>query len=125
MTASTDLREQAQQALAFQQALADFVALARRKTDAHFAAHYAMLTPPVYSVEQGQKFVRVVSRDVGSRGGSVHCFVEKATGKIVKAAGWKAPAKRSNGELQSQYNVYDLEPVEAAFDPHGGYLYLR
>lgn len=125
MTASTDLRAQAEQSATFVSALADFLDLAQAKSDEHYATRFPSLTPEVYSVEPGQKFVRVVQKRPDDRGGSVHCFVEKATGKIIKAAGYKAPAKRSNGELQSQYTIYDLESVAAVFDTYGSYLYLR
>lgn len=46
----------------------------------------------------GSKYVRIV-RASGSSS-SVHCFVEKSTGKIWKAASWKAPAKNfSRGSI--------------------------
>lgn len=72
----------------------------------------------------GQRFIRIVS--VGEHQRSVHCFIEIATGKIVKPAGWKAPAKYSNGELASKYNLLENESFEKALencDEHGGWLY--
>jgi len=42
--------------------------------------------------ETGSKYVKIVSiSGGGSR--SVHCFVEKANGNILRAASWKAPAR--------------------------------
>jgi hypothetical protein len=42
--------------------------------------------------EAGSKYVKIVSiSGGGSR--SVHCFVEKANGNILRAASWKAPAR--------------------------------
>jgi len=84
----------------------------------------------VFTVEAGQKFDRIVQVLAGSTNPqrSVHAFVEKSTGKLIKAASWKTPAKRSNGELQSQFNLSTpsgFAEAVAAADKHGGYLYLR
>ena len=55
--------------------------------------------------ESGSKYVKVVSiSGGGSR--SVHCFVEKANGNILRAASWKAPARnfvRGNVFDQASY----------------------
>lgn len=42
------------------------------------------------SFEEGKKYIRVVRSDPTR---SVHSFVDKETGDVYKAAGWKAPAK--------------------------------
>jgi len=82
----------------------------------------------VFEVETpkaGQRFFRIVQTDNG-RGKSVHAFIEIATGKIVKPAGWKAPAKYSNGELASKYNLLNDDSFQKALDKcdeHGGWLY--
>ena len=68
-------------------------------------------------VEIGPKNVRIVK--IESHGGkSVVCFVDKATGNILKAAGWKAPAKGARG------NIYTKDYV-GKITPHGAWLYLR
>lgn len=78
---------------------------------------------------KGQRFFRIVQVYAGhSSGRSVHAFVEIATGKVIKSAGWKAPAKYSNGELASKFNLLDDESFKALLekcDSHGGYLYAR
>jgi len=55
--------------------------------------------------DEGKKYVKVVSiSGGGSR--SVHCFVEKANGNILRAASWKAPARnfvRGNVFDQASY----------------------
>ena len=55
--------------------------------------------------EAGSKYVKIVSiSGGGSR--SVHCFVEKANGNILRAASWKAPARnfiRGNVFDQASY----------------------
>jgi len=75
-----------------------------------------------------QRFFRIIktATNTMSRGRSVHAFIEIATGKIVKSAGWKAPAKYSNGELASKYNLLDDDSFQKALekcDEHGGWLY--
>lgn len=63
------------------------------------------------------------------RGSAVFAFYEIATGKLVKAAGWKAPAKRANGELQSKFTLTTVEQarelVTSTVDEFGGFLYIR
>jgi hypothetical protein len=85
-------------------------------------------------VEPGKKFDRIViSFSTGREEAngrrpqrSVHAFVEKATGRLCKSAGWRAPAKRSNGDLQSKYNLTtDMALAVHDADPYGGYLYIR
>ena len=56
--------------------------------------------PDGYSYElntRGSKYFKV---EMSSRGsGSVYCFIEKSTGNILKAAGWRAPAKGIRGSV--------------------------
>lgn len=80
-----------------------------------------------FGVLEGKRYDKIVKeRDGKAR--SVHAFVERATGKLIKAAGWNAPAKLASGEFNSQYNLYDSQSfhdaVEAA-DPYGSYLYAK
>ena len=56
-----------------------------------FAAHYPRNLVPKITFTTGPKYVRIIRG--GSVGKAVHCFVERSTGSIWKAAGWKAPAK--------------------------------
>jgi len=72
---------------------------------------YTFAPPPTYVIESGQRFYKIVKVDgirpdalAGYKSSrSVHCFVEKATGNIYKAAGWSAPAKGIRG------NINDVE----------------
>jgi len=85
-------------------------------------------TDMIYSVEPGRKYNRIVQENKSWGGRSVHAFVERATGKLVKSAGWKAPQKTSTGELAYRFDISTLEGLEAAVeasDRHGGYLYQR
>jgi hypothetical protein len=71
------------------------------------------------TTEAGSKFVRVVSSRLGN-GRSVWCFVEKATGDILKAEGWKKPSKIKRG-----YNIFKPETYEGKMDAYGSWLYRR
>lgn len=60
--------------------------------------------------EVGPRFIRLVMTNYGSR--SVHAFVDRANGDLIKAAGWKAPAKGVNG-LAVRFNLLDDESFQA------------
>lgn len=121
---------------------------------AEFTKQDSVVTYHVFEVEGGVKFDRIthnsvtlLSREytaeyVGKslidyidaklaqrrNGGSVHAFVERRTGKLVKPAGYKQPAKLSNGELQSKFELLSpsgFAKALASADWAGGYLYLR
>lgn len=111
--------------------IAEFVEHLTEVTAAYYAKTYTRLTPPtIYADEGGRRFTRIVEDNGTQR--SVHCFIEKATGRVVFAAGWKAPAK---SRVTKQYAYrYDLSTPEgkaacfAAMDEAGGYtgyLYAR
>ena len=74
-----------------------FVAKVQGETLLHYAKEFSILTPPVISMKEGSKNFKLISTHCGSR--SVYCFVDKATGNILKAAGWSAPAKHSRGNI--------------------------
>jgi hypothetical protein len=70
--------------------------------------------------ETGRKYHKIIMSANGSR--SVHCFIDKKTGSVLKSASWKAPAK---GE---RYNLLIIKEREWLFenaDWSGQYLYLR
>ena len=58
------------------------------------------------------------------RDGSVHCFVDKETGDVFKAASWSAPAKHIRFSFQNEADIkFLLNPDNV--DWAGGYLYIR
>lgn len=67
-------------------------------------------------LEPGTKNIRVVSCLVAGTSRTVYCFIEKETGDILKAAGWKKAAKGIRG------NIFNPESYANA-DPHGSWLY--
>ena len=64
------------------------------------------------------------NRKAGYKAGSVHCFIDKQTGEVYKAASWKAPAKIV------RYDLRLIGDREFLFNPNniswaGYHLYLR
>ena len=76
-------------------------AMLQANLEQQHAAHYPNLTPPkVYPDKGGRKYVRIVREETMCSGRSVIHFVEKTTGSIWKADGWKGPEKNvSRGNI--------------------------
>jgi hypothetical protein len=83
----------------------------------------------LFTVEYGKKYDRIVqeySKHFDSRHRSVHAFVERSNGKLIKAAGWAAPQRDKSG-LAYRYDLSTAEGFKKAADSAtstGGYLYL-
>lgn len=75
--------------------LAPFLAAAQAKVDADYAQWQARVavknSGPVLSFEIGRRFARIVSEHGSSR--AAFGFVDLTNGNVLKADGWKAPAK--------------------------------
>ena len=71
-----------------------------------------------FTFESGRKYHKVIMNANGSR--SVHCFVDKKTGSVLKSASWKAPAK---GERYNLLIIKDREWLFSNADWSGRYLY--
>lgn len=80
-----------------------------------------------YHVEPGRRFDRIVGVHVEGHHGSVHAFVERTTGLLVKPATWSTPQKNPvTGELFAPYNLSTQEGFEEAVEHanySGSYLY--
>lgn len=83
-----------------------------------------------FYVDYGKKYDRILQRTVYSShtsGGSVHAFIERSNGKLIKAATYKAPQKDRDG-LAYRYDLSTPEGFQKALDasdPYGSYLYKR
>jgi hypothetical protein len=87
-----------------------FLKAAQEKVAADFAAwnhdatpeHVATYTPKL-SLDGGKRYVRIVSQNgPGSR--AAFGFIDKTTGDVLYAAGWKGPAKNF-----ARGNVFDAQ----------------
>lgn len=93
----------------FATALDQYVAALNAASAAYYARAFPTLSPSTYSIDpNGRKYVRIVSTVGGTTDQrSVHVFVERATGLIWKADGWKKPTlNKSRGSIYS----YTSEP---------------
>ena len=73
--------------------LNEYVAMVQGKVNAYWERHGFTFAPPeTITVEMGRKNAKIVSVSNHGRSKSVHTFVNMATGDILKAGSWKAPA---------------------------------
>lgn len=89
----------------FETALTAYVAALNTESVAYYTEQFPTLKPTVYSVDpNGRKYVRIVATVGGTTDQrSVHVFVEKATGLVWKADGWKKPTLN-----KPRGSIYDL-----------------
>ena len=79
----------------------------------------------VITSEVGKKNVRIVRRELWPNSeepqhGSVHCFIDLATGNILKADGWKRPAPQVRGSIFKE--DFDIGPGKAVGEFGAAYL---
>jgi hypothetical protein len=84
----------------------------------NYATHFSNLTPSLLEMSDGRRYIRIDSIADGGRGQrSVWAFIDKKTGDILRAAGYKAPAKHARG------NLFDAMQGTEMLTPYGiGYL---
>jgi hypothetical protein len=73
-----------------------------------------------FTIESGRKYHKIVMNDGTQR--SVHAFVDKKTGSLLKSASWKGPAK---GERFNLLIIKDREWLLENATWSGGYLYAK
>lgn len=76
-------------------------------------------TEDLFSFTTGKRYAKVIRHSNNGHGqSSVHCFVNMGNGDVLKAAGWKAPAKHARG------NIYDDQGGLGSMGMYGP-AYLR
>ncbi len=70
----------------------------------YMAREFRSLNPDVISVKIGKRYAKVIRTHVESELGSVHCFVDRINGDVLKAASWKAPAKHARGNIFDEHD---------------------
>jgi len=81
-----------------------------------------------FSVMKGRAYDKIVSEHVSYGHASVHAFVEKKTGKLIKAGTWAAPQKDKKGVPAYRYDLSTEEGFTSTVelsDCYGSYLYLQ
>lgn len=86
------------------------------------AAKPSKWNPPPFTldIEMGAKFARLVTGTQERHDRSVHAFVDLSNGDLLKADGWKRPAKGPRGNLLDDASFARI--LDRA-DRYGGYLY--
>ena len=79
------------------------------------------ICPIDYEIQSGKKYHKVIFVDGGGHR-SVHCFIDKNTGSVLKSASWKAPAK---GERYNLLLIKDREYLLKNATWCGSHLYAR
>lgn len=95
----------------FNEALVKFLDRAQAISDKGME-RYSSLTPPTLTTKDGRRYVKVI------RDSSVHCFIDKTNGDVLKPASWRAPAKHARG------NIFDSEDGAKYMGVYGP-AYLR
>lgn len=93
------------------QDLNKFLADVKTMHDAHMDASYSSLRKSTFTAEKGKKFARIVEDNGCQR--SAFCFVDLATGDILKTDGWKRPAPKPRGHIRNGSS--DLTPYGAQY----------
>lgn len=52
-------------------------------------------------MEGGKKYIRIILQSAHREGRSVYCFIDAETGDVLKADGWKRPARGPRGSIYS------------------------
>ena len=92
----------------FEDALEAFRATAEGILRAHFARNdFTFAIPNIEIAKGGRKYAKLLRTESNVETGEpqgqrcVHSFVNKATGEILKAASYSAPAKHARGNVYS------------------------
>lgn len=88
----------------FSNALSTFVQGCSKISNDHRERHFPNLPTVTFETMPGKRYVRIVRGDASGGQRSVHCFVDTTNGDVLKAAGWKAPAKHARGNIFDEQN---------------------
>ena len=87
----------------------------RKRLTTLFSNHYPNLEVPRIEVTEGRRYWKVVEY---SSQGTVHGFVDKTNGDVLKAETFYKPAKHARGNVLSEENGME------AITPNGHVRYL-
>jgi hypothetical protein len=63
--------------------------------------------------KRGPRYAKIIETEQHLYGGSVFCFVDLATGDILKAKSWNGPVKGARGNIAN--GAADITPYGAAY----------
>ena len=81
-----------------------------------------------FMVIPGKVYDKIIVEQGQNQTQSVHAFVVRATGELVKAATWNAPQKSTDGKLAVRFDLHSpigFHNAVAAADKSGSYLYAK
>lgn len=96
----------------FQAAFVEFVAQAQVSINAYYAKAFPKSDVPKIDYEPGRRYIRLVRTSPGER--SAYGFIDATNGDVLKAAGWKAPAKNFK-----RGNIFDDKGGLGRVSPYG------
>ena len=100
----------------FNSAIDTFITNVQNKIDAYYSENLSNLVASKLSIDpKGRKYVRIVVTNDGSGGRSVFCFINRENGDVLKAAGWKAPAKHARGTIYGEPEGYGVDEFGANY----------
>lgn len=80
------------------------------------------------SVQPGRVYDKIVMENIHSGSKSVHAFVNRKTGEIIKPASWAQPQRNADGSLSVRFNLstpVGFHQAVSEADPFGSYLYVK
>lgn len=99
-----------------------YVAGVVQKVQTDYATNYPNLTPPSVEVSEGGRYMKVYKAEYGKDGKvisrSVHSFIDRTSGDVLKPETWSRPAKWARG------NIYDADNGLSRVSSYGP-AYLR
>jgi hypothetical protein len=100
----------------FEEAFAGYIEKLEENLAAYYEGKFTHVGTPEVTVELGRKYARVVVGD------SVHTFVNKENGDILKAASFRAPAKNGvRGSIFAEdFGMSCVGPYGALYITGGG-----
>ena len=101
----------------FNPALATYVSLVQKVNDEYMQKNFPTLPRVVITVDRNSKYIRIVKGNENGGHRSLHSFVDRTNGNILKGS-WKAPVK--NGVRGSIFNENPMKGMD-----HHGPCYLR
>jgi hypothetical protein len=69
-----------------------------QRAQALVTAEYGNESPQLSVMDSRYRYIRIVRTIYGDQK-SVFCFIDRETGDVLKAAGWKRPAKHARGNI--------------------------
>jgi hypothetical protein len=102
----------------FETALASFMKGAQEIINKYWKEVAFKGEPHKLELERGKKYIRIVQVDSANVSRSAWGFIDTTNGDVLKAAGWKIPAKKARG------NIFDSSNGLKTIGPYGP-AYLR